>query len=214
MAEVGASVSILTDDRFRGHSLSEGRPALAFDLSYDDAAGIYLGGSATIVATAHSGLRFLEFREYAGYARRIKSGPVLDIGITHSNYTEYFSGRDAADYNEVYIGVITENLSYRIHYSPNYFRTGTTVIYADVDGIVRPAQKWRLIAHFGVLEPIGRPQPAGKIHRQYDWRLGVGVGAGAFDLQLAWTGAGPDSNFYVGRSGCRNAFVFGVTRIF
>jgi len=208
-AEIGASLSVLTDSRFRGHSLSEGRPVATLDLSYDDVTGLYLGGSATAVATTHSGVQLLRFEENIGYARRLGSGPVVDFGITHSNYTEYFSGGYAARYSEAYIGLITKHFSSHIHYSPNYFRHGLSTVYADADVVARPAEKWRLNAHFGLLTPMSRHQTTA-----YDWRLAVAKQMGAFDLQLAWTGGGPRPDYYAGRPRGHDAFVLGVSRIF
>jgi uncharacterized protein (TIGR02001 family) len=208
-AEIGASLSILTDSRYRGRSLSEGRPVATLDLSYDDVTGLYLGGSATAVATAHSGVQLLGFQENIGYARRLGSGPVVDFGIIHSNYTEYFSGGYKAQYNEAYLGLITKHFSSHIYYSPNYFRRGLSTVYADADVVVRPAEKWRLNAHFGVLAPMSGDQPTG-----YDWRLAVATQMGALDLQLAWSGGGPRPDYYADRPHGHHALVLGIAYIF
>lgn len=208
-AELGASMSISSDGRFRGRSLSEGRPVATLDLSYDDAKGVYLAESLTGIATAHSGLRILGFQENIGYARRLTSGRVIDIGITHSHYTEYSGAGYDANYAEAYLGLITKQISSHIHYSPSYFGRGYATIYADIDGVVRPLPKWRLNGHFGLLKPVN-----GQRSTEYDWRLGVTRQIGAFDLQLAWTGSGPTPDPYDDRRHSRDAVVFAVTCIF
>jgi uncharacterized protein (TIGR02001 family) len=213
-AELGASISILSQDRLRGYSVSRGRPVATLDLSYDDASGFYVGGSATGVATAHQGARLLGAKANFGYATEIEPGLVMDIGIVHSRYTEYFSGGRAADYTEAYFGLITNHFSSHIHYSPDYFRSGLSTIYADVEGVVRPVANWRLNSHLGVLTQIRGPRPPGVARTHYDWRLGVARQAGPFDLQLAVTGGGPGPDYYNGRPHRRNALVFAVVYIF
>src|SRR4051794_35583423 len=58
-AQFGAVVSAYTDQRFRGYSLSDGRPVGILDLSYDAPNGIYAGASGSLVATRHEGLKGL-----------------------------------------------------------------------------------------------------------------------------------------------------------
>src|SRR5436190_194451 len=55
-AQAGVAVSIFSDDRFRGYSLSDGRPVGILDLSYDAANGLYGALSGSVVATRHDGL--------------------------------------------------------------------------------------------------------------------------------------------------------------
>jgi uncharacterized protein (TIGR02001 family) len=214
MAEVGASVSILSEDGLRGHAVSRGRPVATLDLSYDDAGGVYLGGSATGVATANQGAQLLGAKANIGYARRFTPNLIVDVGIVHSRYTEYFSGGRAAHYTEAYVGLITDHFSSHIHYSPDYFRSGLSTIYADVEGVVRPASQWRLNAHLGLLTQTKGPRPPGVSRTHYDWRLGIARQAGAFDLQLALTGGGPDPDYYNGRAHSRTALVFGIVYTF
>jgi uncharacterized protein (TIGR02001 family) len=208
-AELGASVSISSNDRFRGHSLSQGRPVAALDLSYDDPTGIYLGGSATSVATAHSGLQFLGLQGNVGYARQLGSEITIDIGVVHSHYAEYFSGGYATNYDEAYLGLITQHVATHIYYSPDYFGRGYSTIYAEFDGIMRPAHKWRLNAHLGLLAQMRGHRAPG-----YDWRIGVARQLGAFDLQLAWAGSGPAPDYYANREQARSGLTFVVVCAF
>jgi uncharacterized protein (TIGR02001 family) len=209
LAEPGASISISSDDRFRGHSLSQGRPVAALDLSYDDATGIYLGGSATGVATAHSGLQFLGLEENIGYTHQLGMGPSIDVGLVHSHYAEYFSGGYATTYDEAYIGLITRHVATHLHYSPDYFGRGYATIYADLDGVVRPAEKWRLNGHLGLLTHMN-----GHRASAYDWRIGVARQLGAFDVQLAWTGSGPAPDYYANRPQSRTGLAVVIACIF
>ena len=213
-AQLGASLSFQTDDYFRGYSLSEGRPVATLNLSYDDGSGLYVAGAATAVATRHSGVKLLGAQENIGFARKIGTGPVIDLGFTNSNYSDYFSGGYKADYREVYAGLITDHIATHVHYSPHYFRGGVSTLYVDADGVLRPLPLWRLTGHIGVLTQLGGPRAPGEPHSHYDWRLGVGRRLRPFDLQLAWTDGGPGPDYYEGKPRHRGTLVLAVSYAF
>lgn len=213
-AQLAGSVSIQSDDRFRGRSLSEGRPVATLDLSYDTAAGFYLGGEVTAVATRHEGARVLGFQENAGYAWKTKAGPVIDLGVANASYTEYFSGGYSADYTELYAGLITGPIASHIHFSPNYFRHGVSTVYLETDGVARIASRWRLNGHVGALVQTGGPSTSMARRSHYDWRVGIAHQIGRFNLQASWSGGGPDRDYYAGDTHSRDALVFGLTWAF
>lgn len=213
-AQVGASVSVATDDIFRGHSLSEGRPIATASVSYDDPSGLYAGGSATGVDTAESGIQLLGVQGYAGYARRIGTGTTIDTGVTHVRYSRYFSGNASADYTEFYIGLITNHISSHVRYSPDYFRKGVSTIYGDVDGVIQSFTGWRLNGHAGVLVQADGPHEPGVARTRYDWRIGVSRQLGPLDLQLAWAGGGPGRDYYADRPRGHSTVVLGASIIF
>jgi uncharacterized protein (TIGR02001 family) len=214
IAAVGASVSVLNEDVFRGRSLSDGRPVAVGELSYDDLSGFYVGGSITGIATRHSGAQLLGVQGYAGYAHQIGSGPTLDVGITNARYTHYYSGSAGVDYTEFYAGIITDHISSHIRYSPNYFGTGQATVYGDLDGVLRPWDKWRLNAHAGLLIQASGPTLPHSARRRYDWRIGVSREIGRFSLQLGWAGSGPGRDYYAGSPHGRSSFLLGATYIF
>jgi uncharacterized protein (TIGR02001 family) len=211
-AAVGTSISLTSDDWFRGRSLSNGRPVAGLDLSYDDSSGIYLGGTATGVATAHSGLRLLGSQQNIGYATRTKADPVLDVGIVNSIFTRYFSGRRAAHYTEAYFGVVTRHLSSHVYYSPRYLQRGISTLYGELDGVIEISPTWRLNGHFGVLRQLGDTPPPPRSH--YDWRAGITTQFRNFEFQLAVVGGGSSPNFYARQSQNSSAVVVGISRIF
>jgi uncharacterized protein (TIGR02001 family) len=188
---------VQSDARFRGRSLGAGRPTVSLALSYDGPEGIYLGGTALGVAARHEGLEFLGVQGNIGIARRFDSGLVLDVGIDHSRYSKYYSPGFSARYTEFYVGVVGRNLSSHIYYSPDYFGLGFATVYAEIDGVVRPAERWRVNAHIGVIVRTDGTRAPG-----YDWRLGVATELRHFDLQLAVSGGGPGPN---GSAGARIA---------
>ena len=74
VAEVGATVSVFSEARFRAYSLSAGRPVASLDLSYDDPGGLYGGLSATAVMGGEDSFRPLGLVLNGGYAKRLSSG--------------------------------------------------------------------------------------------------------------------------------------------
>ena len=115
-AEVGASASLFTDARVRGYSLSAGHPVATIDLSYDDPGGLYGALSATAVLGSDEAIRPMGLQLNGGYAKRMRSGIVVDLGVTHSNYSRY-SSRASASYTEIYAGVSRKALSTRISFA-------------------------------------------------------------------------------------------------
>lgn len=187
-AQVGASVSVASEQRARGEATSAGRPVATFDLAYDHPSGVYFGGSATAVATERSGLRLLDTALYAGVAHRLASGPTIDVGVIDTRYSEYGGFGRAAGYSEVYVGLLGRRLSTRIHFSPGYYRKDISTLYAELDGVLDPSATWRVSGHIGGLAPLSSPYPR---RISYDWRVGVERPIGRLDLRLALTGGGP-----------------------
>lgn len=210
-AQTAASVTILSDDRFRGYSVSRGRPVGLLDISHDDASGIYLDGSATAVLTSGAHPELLGVQGNIGYSRRLGTGPFLDLGISAAHYTEYFSGDRAVDYTDLYVGLVSGHLSSHVHYSPNYFGRGEAVIYTDADGAIPLTDTLRLNGHIGLLAPI-EPRREQQPHRaQLDTSLGISRRMRNFELSLAWTMADPDFDYYAGRAHGPHSFVVGLT---
>ncbi|WP_165837177.1 TorF family putative porin [Phenylobacterium hankyongense] len=210
-AQVGASLSAASDYRFRGVSLSNGRPTLSLDLSRDDPSGLYMGASAT-VAGAHAGPQLLELQEYVGYVRRTRGPWAIDAGLTNSDYARYDERLPSIAYQEAYVGLVGRRLAYHLHYSPNYFGQPYGTLYSEVDGTIRTANDLRLSGHLGLLAPTGGRRDDKDL--QYDWRLAIAAAVRGFDVQLAWTGARPDSESEAGHARRRSALVVGVSKAF
>ena len=209
-AQVRVSAELASEARFRGRSVSDNQPVAGLDLSYDATSGVYAGIAGDLVATAHNGVQPLTLREYAGWARRLDNGPTIDLGLTHANYTEYYGPRRAAHYSEIYAGVSVRRVTGRLSYSPSYFGREVRTLYGEVDSAVQPARNWRLSAHAGVLARVGgAPLPPTYRPMQYDWRLGLTRAVRGFQIELAWSGAGPDAAY-----GSRSGVVLALRRDF
>ena len=213
-AQFSGSLSIRSEDRLRGHSVSEGRPTMALDLSYDHPSGFYLDVIVRGVLARHEAPRLLAAEENFGFAKQLRSNLSIDIGLTNSDYSKYYNGLRTAHYQEYYVGIITKQLAAHIHYSPRYFGLRVATLYGDVDGAIPLNEKWRLTAHLGVMWQLSGDTPANIGRTHYDYRVGAAVRCGAVDLFAEWTGGGPDHDYYAHEVHSRNALVAGATLTF
>jgi uncharacterized protein (TIGR02001 family) len=212
-AEVGATVTLASQDRFRGYSVSDGYPAATFSLSYDDAAGPYVEGSIMIAGNPSDGIERSRFEGNAGYAVRLKNGPTLDAGIVHAEYTGYHIYGRQAVFTEIYAGLIAGHVSAHVHYSPNYFQRGVRTFYADVDGSAPLAPRLRLSAHYGMLFQIdGNHEPAGSHMR--DWRIGASTDVKRLTFELALASGANRRGFYGAVRHGGTALLFSATAAF
>jgi hypothetical protein len=163
------------------------------------------------VASRHDGPQLLGAEENLGYARQIRPDLSIDLGMTNSDYTDYYNGLRGAHYQEYYVGVIVKRIAVHLHYSPRYFGLRAATLYGDVDGAVPIDKRWRLTGHFGVLQQLSGATPGSAGRTQYDYRIGTVVTFGAVDLQLEWTGGWGGRDYYANQLHGKDALVFGAT---
>jgi uncharacterized protein (TIGR02001 family) len=184
-AQVAVEGALLSDYRVRGYSMSDGHPAASLSLSYDDPSGLYVGGTAA--GSYHDGEpEIAGLIANAGYALRLGRGASLDAGVSRAEYYYAYGGRHLG-YTEFYFGVAGPRVSARLHYSPDYYRSRTSTLYAEVDGGIEPATGWLLSAHAGVFRFLSAP-PVFLPRERYDWRLGAARKFGATALHLDLSG--------------------------
>jgi len=208
-AEIGATVSAFSDLRFRGYSLSEGRPVAILDLAYDDPSGFYADAAGTGVFRS-GGPSPLALQLTGGYAKRLRSGTTLDFGVTHSTYSSYSSAARGNEYTELYVGIARGALTSRIFLSPHYFEANRWSTYGEINASVRPAQRWTVDAHAGVQLPLHAPYGQ-SYRREVDWRLGVSRELGRLSVHAAWSAGAPGRDVYRGRGHSRSALVLGAS---
>jgi uncharacterized protein (TIGR02001 family) len=209
-AEVGATVSIFSDDRFRGYSLSDGRPVGTFDFAYDDSSGFYADAAATGVVRQGSPAA-LGAQFNAGYARQLKSGTTLDFGATYATYSHYSNSGGRKSYGEIYAGIARGALSSRIFLSPHYSEAGLWTAYGEINGTISPARKWSIDAHAGVLLPLRTPGNEENYRPAFDARLGVTRELGPLSLHASWVLGEHGREYYGDRARGGSAFVLGAT---
>ena len=197
-AQLGATLSVDSDYRFRGVSLSDSKPAWRLTLNHDFASRAYAGVSATRVQLA-SDDRYSQLAGYAGYVTRPLDGRALEFGAS----LFHFTGDTSYDYVEAYAGVLAERWSLRLHYAPDYFGRGVQAAYVDAGAHWPLNEKLRFFGHAGALVPLaGRTFGPDDGRTRLDLRLGLGMSTGSFDIQLAWVDAtrgGPYPAVYGGR---------------
>ncbi len=184
-AQLSGSVSVESDYRFRGVSLSDGRPDVRLNLSYDSPGGAYAGLSLIGARDAGGRTSVAGYIDYAGYI----SSPVKGLAWEAGASQVHFRQREAYDYSEVYAGLVGDRFSARLSYSPRYYGRDEATLYADLSTSRRLSPHWRVVAHAGVLTPLNG------LYRgeRYDVRAGVAVSLRNYEVQLAWTRATPFS---------------------
>lgn len=213
-AQVAGSLTLESDYRLRGYSITAGRAAGIAALSYDDASGLYLNASAIGAIDEDHDPTLVGIVGNLGYSRRLSPQLSVDAGLLHSEYPHRLGGYGSTRYSEVYVGVLAHNLAAHVYYSPNYFGSGEHALYVELEGSLRTVQDLRLSAHLGRLVYIGQPYGAYRRGDQYDWRLSASRRFGDFNLQLALSGGGPAYDYYDGREHSKTALVGGVSWIF
>jgi uncharacterized protein (TIGR02001 family) len=207
-AQTSAAISLSSDDRFRGYSLSDGRPVGILDVSYDASNGLYGAVSGSLVASRGDGLQPLELLVNAGYARRLQSGLTIDAGITHSAFARYSDRAAGQSYTEVYAGFSRKFFTARVYASPDYLRHGS--LYGELNASV-PAGKLRFTGHIGLLVPLGGTETDESYRSDLDWKLGISRQFGPVSVQAAWTAVRPGHDLYRYRYHSRNALILGLT---
>lgn len=208
-AQVNAAVSLFNDLRFRGYSLSDGRPAGILDLSYDAPNGLYGAVSGSVVASRSEGLKPLGFILNGGYATRVSPRMSVDLGVTHSSYSKYSDRAASLSYSEVYTGVSGKLVSARINLSPDYVKGGSA--YGELNGNWPLGKNMSFSAHAGLLVPFRTVHPGYRYSEDLDWKLGIARVAGPVSIEAAWSAVRPGQGAYRDRRHKRNALIVGLT---
>lgn len=209
-AGTGATISVFNDLRFRGISLSEGRPVGIFDFAYDGPSGFYADAAASGVLRGGGEPAPLGIQLSGGYAKQLKSGTTIDFGMTHSSYSRYSNGLRGRSYTEVYAGIARGAFSSRLFLSPHYSVSGRWTAYGELNGNFGLGANWTLNTHVGAL--LSLRAPAGQNYEpDFDWRAGVSRTFGSLSLHAAWSDGGPRKDLYGGRSHSRSAVVLGAS---
>ncbi|MBV8211157.1 MAG: hypothetical protein JO133_13970 [Burkholderiaceae bacterium] len=181
LAQVSGTASIASDDRFRGVSLTHGRPAAQMEVTYDDASGWYAGAFGSNVEFDPADGQQAQISGYGGYALRLQRGWSADAGAAYSTFSKDSDYR----YLELHAGVSNEAASARLYYSPNYFGGSIHTLYAELNGSYRISERFRLIGHAGLLQAFsGATDRTGGTHPHADFLAGAEIQIAALRLQL------------------------------
>lgn len=173
-AQASGSVAVVSDDRYRGVSLSDGRPVLQLGAGFDAADGAYVGGFAS--GARLDGRDAVRWQAYGGRAGRFGARTSWDVGAQYTG----FAGDFGRAYPELYAGIAGQRWGVRLSYAWHYFGVGGAW-YAGVDGQQPLSTRLRVLGHAGWL----RTSADGIARDAVDLRAGLAAHLGHFDLQLA-----------------------------
>jgi uncharacterized protein (TIGR02001 family) len=213
--QTSADVSLLSDYRFRGESLTEGRPAAQASLAYDHANGLFLGAliSNVHIEPTASGL---SGQFYGGYVRPFADQKSWEVGAVTYVFP-HPSVSPNYDYSEIFVGTSINRLGARLYYSRDYFQIGSSAIYSELSAEQPLIEHVALLGHLGYLR-INSPARSASQERggsQADFLIGVVWNVLSFNLGLALTGTGSRrDNCPAGTGHCNIAAVVSISRPF
>jgi len=206
-AQLGGTLALDSDYRFRGSSFSDGKPSLRAGVTYDDPDGWYAGGAlarVSLAAERKEGQALL----YLGQTLHSTEGNGAELGMLATHYTH--SSR--YDYQELYAGLLAERGNVRIYYSPRYLGHPVQTAYLEFNGGLPLSRELSVFGHLGWLGRVGGH--AGGDGWRHDQRLGVALHRNGWEWQLAYStshGQGPLPAYY---EASRRAWVSTLARYF
>lgn len=212
-AQLAGTVSIVSDYRFRGVSLSQQKPAAQANIGYDDPSGWYAGVFGSTFALAGESPTTGQAVAYAGVVTPIGGRFNWEVG---ADYSAFSDGRDY-DYAEVYTGITSTNFTARIHYSANYFGIARASFYGEMNGTDPLGGGFAILGHIGVLMPLGQGenQYSNTVRNPVDARAGLALEIAGFSVQVAWVGTNGTGGMYpIYGTQRRNTVVASVSRSF
>lgn len=209
---MSGSVTIDSDYRFRGVSLSDSKPSVRLAADFDGPSGWYAGAAATQAQVSGSD-RYAQLLGYGGRMTPIAAGRNIEFGASYS----HFVNKGTYDFAEAYAGLLSNGWTLRLNYSPDYFGRHVQTLYLDASGHWRLNDRARLFGHAGLLAPLagGYPGDSDANRPRADLLVGVGWGPGDADLRVAWTLASADGPFpAVAPQQRRGAWLFSASYAF
>jgi uncharacterized protein (TIGR02001 family) len=188
-AQVSGSLGLMSDYRFRGISLSDGRPSVRAGVAVDAVSGWYAGAyAATVQLGRHSGHE-LQLLPYLGYARRTLAYS-WDAGMLYSGFTRHGD----VGYPEAYLGVTLHGVTGRITYAPDYYGQDAASWYAELNVTHPLTDKVRFLGHIGAVRTFDYAQEPDASERNHlDFAAGIGRELNGLDVQLSWSGVAAGS---------------------
>lgn len=213
-ADVGGTVSLLSDARERGVSYSDGHPGAQLGLAWDGSAGWY-AGAALAPVRYDADRRGAWLRLYGGRVVGLTPGLDGEAGIV----LHRFESLSRYDFAEAYVGVLGERWSLRLHHAPDYYGSGQRSWYGEVNGRLPLAPGWAAVGHAGVLwaQGVSRWPQYGAAHgpTRIDLRAGASLQLGASaELQLAWVSVSRGGPALWADTRRRRTAVLGLTAAF
>ena len=186
-AQLAGNVALLSDYRFRGESLTGGRPALQASLNYDHSSGLFAGGLVSNVRVEPDVIG-LGAQVYGGYAHPIGERAAWEAGLVTYAFPQPSTGA-TYNYTEAFVGASFDNVSSRLYYTNSYFGAGPGA-YLELNGRRALTARISLVGHLGYLrlnEPR-EPSTSSERHGIVDFLAGVAVEVEGFTFALSVVG--------------------------
>jgi len=207
-AQLGGTLSLDSDYRYRGVSLSNDQPSARATVNYDGPERWYAGLSVTRATLAYLDT-YVQLIGYAGWVAPPSEGMSVELGV----FGSHFAGLSGYDYAEAYAGLLGERWSARASFSPNYYGRRVQTTYLELAANTPLGRQWRLFGHVGALVPLGGAKGDATTTR-FDASFGAGWVTGRFDLHVAAVGATERGPYPASNSGRRSTVVAGVSVAF
>jgi uncharacterized protein (TIGR02001 family) len=210
--QLSGSLSVVSDYRYRGVSLSGNDPAAQASINYDDTSGLYAGAFVSTARFAFESSREVQAISFVGYAWRLPSGVSGEVGADYALFTRTHD----YDYPEIYGGFASGIWSGRLYFAPRYFGRDGNAVYGEVNAAQPLSDRFRVIAHGGVLwSKGGNPYYESSDRATFDVRIGVGIDLDRFGVELSWVGLSNTRSAYpFAGNGRRNGPVVALTLAF
>ena len=171
LAQVAGSVGVDSDSQLRGYSLTNDRPALSTQISFDHPSGAYFSLSG--LTELGSAPRFLGVIGEAGFAKRLSQDVTIDVGVLRSQIRAASPEVSSFKYTEIYAGAFVGPVSGRVYYSPDYRTERQSTLYAELEAGFEPVHNWRVSGHVGLLTSLGSSAGSRAEGSHADWRISV-----------------------------------------
>jgi len=177
-AELSATVTGISDYRFRGISLTNDDPALQGSLDWAGENGFYVGAWASNIDYGNDVDGDIEVDLYAGFAGGAEDGLGWDVGIV---WYAYPGADDIDDYPEIYAGLSFGVFDVKQWYSNDLGGTELDGWYTEGNASFALPANLTLNLHAGY-----NYGDAFDNTEYLDYSIGLAYTLGNFELGLAW----------------------------
>ncbi|MCA0902878.1 TorF family putative porin [Qipengyuania aquimaris] len=191
---VSANVSLVTDYRFRGVSLSGGDPAIQGGLDVAHDSGFYAGVWASSIDGGPS-YGEMEFDIYGGWSGQLSEGVSVDVGLLYYLYPSEELGLDT-DYWEPYASIgfnlgpaeATVGAAYAWE-QDSLGGDDNLYVYTDLSTAL-PGTPLTVTGHLGYTDGVlAPPLLAGDTDDSgLDWSIGASYAAGPLEVGISYIG--------------------------
>ena len=213
--QVSGHVALLSDYRYRGESLTDGRPALQAAVNYDHPSGLFLGALASTIRIDPS-VSGVGLQLYGGYARSVGEDASAEVGVVTYLFPHSSSER-GYNYTEAFVGLSYRTLSARLYGSDDYLGTGGGSIYLEINASRPLGERLALTGHLGYLDHSQPRQSAAgdRDHSLPDFKAGIAIELSGFTVELSIVGTIAEHNTCPAGTGhCNTTGLASISRLF